>query len=168
MENKLPDLYNLYRRDLTIQFSTNTVAFMLIALVGFYFADPTTMAVVPFVTLPIALIALIVFALRYNTVMSILRDGVLVKGFVEGFDHQERREKDDYGRVKSRRYSYYVNVSYVVNGETHKKTIRMPYAGFMFNIHDKQEVDLLYRESSPQKVLIKNVYFVPLRSPKLF
>jgi len=159
MENKMPNLYNLYRRDLTIQFSINTVAWMLIVLIGFYFADPTTMVVVPFVTLPIALIAFIVFALRYTRVMSILRDGVVVKGFVEGFDHQERKEKDDYGRVKSRSFSYYVNVRYVINGETYKKTIRMPSSGFMFKIHDKQEVDLLYKESSPKTVLLKNVYF---------
>lgn len=155
----MPNLYNLYRRDLTIQNAIKTAAVALLALGGVYFADPTLMTVAPFVTLPVALIALIVFAVRYNTVMSILRDGVVVKGFVEGFDHHERREKDDWGRVKSKRYSYYINVRYTIDGETYKKTIRMPSSGFMFNIHDKQDVDLLYKESAPRTVLLKNVYF---------
>ena len=159
MNNKMPNIYNLYRRDLTIQYSLNTVFGALIFLGGMYWADPTTIAFVPFAALPVALVGLIVFAVRYNTVMSILRDGVLVKGRVDNFDHHETREKDDWGRVKSRRYSYYVNVSYTVNGETYKKNIRMPSSGFMFNIHDKQEVELLYKESSPRTVLLKYVYF---------
>lgn len=159
MESKMPNLYNLFRRDLTIQNSIKALAVALIVLGGAYFVDPILMQIVPFVALPVALIALFVFAVRYNTVMSILRDGSVVKGFVEGFNHHERREKDDYGRIKSRQYTYYVNVRYEIGGETYKKTIRMPSSGFMFNINDKADVDLLYKESAPSNVLLKNVYF---------
>ncbi|MBV6391786.1 MAG: hypothetical protein KPEEDBHJ_01000 [Anaerolineales bacterium] len=159
MEKKMPNLFDLYRRDLTINYAVKAVVVALVFLGGTYYADPAMLPVVLFVALPVALIGLIVLAVRYNSVMSTLRDGITVKGVVDGFDHQERRQKDDYGRVKSRSYSYYVNVSYTVNGETHKKRIRMPGSGFMFNIHDKQEVELLYKESSPHKVLLKNVYF---------
>ena len=159
MESKMPNLYNLFRRDLTIQNSIKALAVALIVLGGAYFVDPILMQIVPFVALPVALIALFVFAIRYNTVMSILRDGSVVKGFVEGFNHHERREKDDYGRIKSRQYTYYVNVRYEIGGETYKKTIRMPSSGFMFNINDKADVDLLYKESAPSNVLLKNVYF---------
>lgn len=159
MESKMPNLYNLFRRDLTIQNSIKALAVALIVLGGAYFVDPILMQIVPFVALPVALIALIVFAVRYNTVMSILRDGLVVKGFVEGFNHHERREKDDYGHIKSRQYTYYVNVRYEIGGETYKKTIRMPSSGFMFNINDKADVDLLYKESAPSNVLLKNVYF---------
>lgn len=159
MESKMPNLYNLFRRDLTIQNSIKALAVALIVLGGAYFVDPILMQIVPFIALPVALIALIVFAVRYNTVMSILRDGSVVKGFVEGFNHHERREKDDYGRIKSRQYTYYVNVRYEIGGETYKKTIRMPSSGFMFNINDKADVDLLYKESAPSNVLLKNVYF---------
>lgn len=159
MESKMPNLYNLFIRDLTIQNSVKALAVALIVFGGAYFVDPILMKIVPFVALPVALIALIVFAIRYNTVMSILRDGSVVKGFVEGFNHHERREKDDYRRIKSRQYTYYVNVRYEIGGETYKKTIRMPSSGFMFNINDKADVDLLYKESAPSNVLLKNVYF---------
>ncbi len=162
MENQIPNIFKLYRKDFTIKNSIQAVVVPLIFFGGLYFADPSITDFVPFlpyVAGGISLLGLIVFVLRYQFVISTLRDGATVKGKVEGFDHHETVEKNDYGMVKSRRYSYYVNVSYTVDGETYKKQIRMPNSGTMYNIHDKQEVELMYKESSPGKVLIKNVYF---------
>ena len=159
MQNKIPTVVALYRKDFTITYAIQAVVIALVFSGGVFYADPAIAPVVLAVALPVALVGLVVFAVRYNTVISTLRDGVTVKGIVEGFDHHVTKEKDDWNRVKSKRYSYYVNVSYVVNGETYKKQIRMPNSGFVYNIHDKQEVELIYKESSPQKVLIKNVYF---------
>ena len=162
MENQIPNLFKLYRKDFTMKNSIQAIVVPLIFFGGLYFIDPSIIDFAPFlpyIAAGISLLGLIVFVLRYQFVTSTLRDGVTIKGKVEGFDHHQTVEKNDYGHVKSRRTSYYVNISYTVDGETYKKQIRMPNSGFVYNIHDKQEVELMYKESSPQKVLIKNVYF---------
>lgn len=162
MENQMPGLLKLYRKDFPIKYSIQAFALPLIFMGGIYFADPGILTFAPFlpyIIAAISLLGLVAFALRYQFVTSVLRDGVSVKRMVEGFDHRMTVEKNDMGYVKSKRYSYFINVSYVVDGETYKKKIRMPNSGFVYDIYEKQEVELICKESSPGSALIKNVYF---------
>ena len=165
MENQIPKITKLYFHDFVIKYSMNTIFSSVFVLAGMYWADPSTIKILPYITIPITLLGIVVFLLRYNFVASILREGIVIKGKVESLDRYERSEESasNISRKRVVNYSYYVTISYVVGGESYKKSFRLPNSGFVYGIHDKQEVDLMLKETSPRKVLIKNVYINRLR-----
>jgi len=165
MDNQFPNVRKLYSHDFVIKNSINVIVGSIIVLAGMYWADPSTMTVLPYITVPITLLGIMVFAIRYNTVTSTLRDGIVVKGKVESMDRYERTVDNSSSSPlrKPKRYSYFVNISYTVNGETYKKRFRLPNSGFVYDIRDQQEIELMLKETSPRAVLIKNVYINRLK-----
>jgi hypothetical protein len=173
--SSIPGLVWLYWHDLTIQLTANVAAFgAMFVTVAYLVIPPGTMQpiddsfeaamVKPVLLGGIAMtgLALLILVSRWTRVRKILREGTVIKGFVEAFQViiTEKSDRDSYIAKPSIRRSYHhtVYLRYSMHGEERQVSFQMTNSGHYYGLVKGQETDLMLLDSMPNDPLICSIY----------
>lgn len=171
----VPGLFLLYRNDFTIGRAVKAFVFGIIVSIGVRWATQPVASNLPPIDnsmdlmiahwaslggLALSGAAAIILIWRYLWIRKVFTQGSLIKGMVEDISvHAWTTDSDSTtNRTGVTRHSYYASILYQLQGEKRKVRIKLPSAGFVFNIVKGEETELMVLEESPGKPLIRSVY----------
>lgn len=171
----VPGLISLYRNDFTIGRAAKAFFIGIIVSIGVRWATQPVASNLPPVDnsvdlmiahwaslggLALSAVAAIILIWRYLWIRKVFTQGSLIKGMVEDISvHAWTTESDSTTKTTGvTHHSYYASILYQMQGEKRKVRIKLPSAGFVFNIAKGEETELMVLEEAPGKPLIRSVY----------